>query len=130
MSFLDNLENSVKAMEAREQRDPEALQRERQAREAAQEAARQSAPHAAALRDYAPNLLAAARLAGHASRTMVRMSWIQTTARFEAKAKRLDLRPAADGVVAVFSEDGVERGVEPLDLKADPAHLAARWLAG
>ncbi|MBX9599979.1 MAG: hypothetical protein K2X35_03205 [Bryobacteraceae bacterium] len=130
MSFLDNLENSVKAMEAREQRDPEALQRERQAREAAQEAARLSAPHAAALRDYAPNLLAAARLAGHASRTLVRMSWIQTTARFEAKSKRLDLRPDVGGVIAVFSENGVERGVEPLDLNGDPAHLAARWLDG
>jgi hypothetical protein len=51
MSFLDNLENNLKAMESRTERDPEALAGEAAAREAARSAALEIAPHAEALRN-------------------------------------------------------------------------------
>jgi hypothetical protein len=51
MSFLDNLENNLKAMESRTERDPEALAGEAAAREAARSVALEIAPHAEALRN-------------------------------------------------------------------------------
>jgi hypothetical protein len=51
MSFLDNLESNLKALESRNERDPEALAREAAAREAARSLALQIAPHAEALRN-------------------------------------------------------------------------------
>ena len=49
MSFLDNLENNLKALESREEKDPAALARQAAAREAARSEALQIAPHAEAL---------------------------------------------------------------------------------
>ena len=45
MSFLDNLENNLKALESRDERDPQTLAREAAAREAARSLALEIAPH-------------------------------------------------------------------------------------
>lgn len=128
MGFLDNLENAVKAEEARASRDPETARREAEAREAARAAAAAAAPFAEALKTspFVNQLLGECRTLGHASRTLVRMSWIDRTVRFEAKDRKLDLVPGAQGITAVFPG-----GSEPLDLAtADPKAFAARFLAG
>jgi hypothetical protein len=46
MSFLDNPESNLKALESRNEKDPETLAREAAAREAARSLALQIAPHA------------------------------------------------------------------------------------
>jgi hypothetical protein len=51
MSFLDNLENNLKALESQEEKDPQALARKAAQREAARSAALEIAPHAEALRN-------------------------------------------------------------------------------
>ena len=74
MSFLDNLESNLKALESREERDPKALAREAAVREAARSAALQIAPHADALRNgpFLNGLLTACRDIGHPRRILVR----------------------------------------------------------
>jgi hypothetical protein len=132
MSFLDNLENNLKAMESRTERDPEALAREAAAREAARSAALEIAPYAEALRNgpFKDGLLSACRDIGHRRRILVRPVWVDSTLRLEAGDKRLELRPTPSGVMAILFEGGREREVTPIDLSTDPAKLAEKWLAG
>ncbi len=130
MSFLDNLENAVKAEEARASADPEQHQRDIAARHAEQEAARASEPYSEALRKgaFTQDLLKHCRIIGHSKRILVRFTWLDTTLRLEARSKRMELTPLRDGVRAVFSEDGVEQGTEVVDLSGDAESLARRWL--
>jgi len=51
-----------------------------------------------------------------------------STLRLEARARRLELRPTANGIVAVYLENGQETRTEPLDLSGDPEHLIRQWL--
>jgi len=131
MSFLDNLENNLKAMESRTERDPEALAREAAAREAARSAALEIAPYAEALRNgpFKDGLLTACRDIGHRRRILVRPVWVGSTLRLEAGAKMLELRPTPRGVMAVFVESGLEQDRTPIDLASDPAKVAEKWLA-
>jgi hypothetical protein len=130
MSFLDNLENNLKALESREERDPATLAREAAAREAARSAALEIAPHAEALRNgpFKDGLLSACREIGHRRRILVRPVWIDSTLRLEAGAKRLELRPTPSGVVAVFLEGEKERESTLIDLSSDPVKLAEKWI--
>lgn len=132
MSFLDNLENNLKAMESREERDPEALAREAAAREAARSAALEIAPHADALRNgsFTDGLLTACRIIGHRRRILVRPTWLGSTLRLEAGAQKLELRPTPEGVLAIFFEGGAEKQSVPVDLSSDPVEFAERWLEG
>ena len=132
MGFLDNLENNLKALESRTERDPEALAREAAAREAARSAALQIAPHAEALRNgsFKDGLLTACRSIGHGRRILVRPAWVGSTLRLEAGARKLELRPTPDGVLAVFFEGGIEKESTPIDLSCDPAKVAEKWLEG
>ena len=132
MSFLDNLENNLKALESRDDRDPVALEREAAQRAAARAASLESAPHAEALRSgpFTDGLLTACRILGHGKRVLVRPAWVDSTLRLEAGARRMELRPTPDGVVAVFFEGGAEGENMPVDLSGDPAKLAERWLGG
>ncbi|HTC36620.1 MAG TPA: hypothetical protein VK724_24780 [Bryobacteraceae bacterium] len=132
MSFLDNLENNLKAMESRTERDPEALAREAAAREAARSAALEIAPYAEALRNgpFKDGLLSACRDIGHRRRILVRPIWVDSTLRLEAGDKRLELRPTPGGVMAIVFEGGREQDRTSIDLSADPAKLAEKWLAG
>ncbi len=130
MSFLDNLENNLKALESRTERDPEALAREAAAREAARSLALDIAPYAEALRNgpFTDGLLTACRDIGHRRRLLVRPIWVDSTLRLEAGAKKLELRPTPQGVVAVFFDGGKELESAPIDLLSDPAKLAEKWL--
>jgi hypothetical protein len=130
MSFLDNLESNLKALESRNERDPEALAREAAAREAARSMALQIAPHAEALRNgpFKDGLLTACRDIGHRRRILVRPVWVDSTLRLEAGARKLELRPTPSGVLAVFFEEGKEQESTPIDLSSDPVKVAENWL--
>ena len=130
MSFLDNLESNLKALESRSERDPDALAREAAAREAARSVALEIAPYAEALRNgpFKDGLLTACRDIGHRGRILVRPVWIDSTLRLEAGAKKLELRPSPSGVFAVFFDGGEERENTRIDLSSDPLKLAERWL--
>jgi hypothetical protein len=132
MSFLDNLESNLKALESRSERDPEALAREAAARDAARSVALEIAPYAEALRNgpFKDGLLTACRDIGHRGRILVRPVWIDSTLRLEAGAKKLELRPTPSGVLAVFFDGGREQENTLIDLSSDPVQLAERWLEG
>jgi hypothetical protein len=130
MSFLDNLENDLKALESRSERDPQALAREAAARDAARSAALEIAPYAEALRNgpFTDGLLTACRDIGHRKRMLVRPTWIDSTLRLETGSKKLELRPTADGVLAVSFLEGREQESTPIDLSSDPVKVAEKWL--
>ena len=133
MSFLDNLENDLKALENREERDPEKVKREREQREAERTAALLRAPHAEALRTspFTSELLTQCRTIGHAQRVLVQFTWLGESLRMDARAKRMELTPTAEGINAVLSVDGEEMerfAVHPE--RDDAAALVKRWLTG
>lgn len=130
MSFLDNLENNLKALESRTERDPAALAREAAAREAARTVALEIAPYAEALRNgpFKDGLLTACREIGHRRRILVRPFWVGSALRLETGSRKLELRPSPGGVLAVYFVDGVELDSTPIDLTSDPAKLAEKWL--
>lgn len=131
MGFLDDLENNLKALENREERDPEKVRREQERREADRAAALLRAPHLDALRHspFTEELLTECRAAGRGQKVLVRFTWIGETLRLDAQARRMELVPTADGIMAVFSVNGEETGRARLDPAADDAAaLAKRWL--
>ena len=134
MSFLDNLENNLKALESREEVDPAALKRQQAERETERREALRRAPFEEALKTgpFAGQLVAACRALGHAKRVMVRPTWLDSMLRLEARLdgveQRLELRPSGDGVKAVFLREGEEVAIEPLDLNSSAAELAARYI--
>jgi len=128
MSFLDNLESSLKNLENANERGDTAEQRRRR-----EERARSAtvAPNAQALKasPFPNELITHAVRIAHGMRTKVNMAWLGSTLRLDARERRLELQPTADGIVVIFSEDGSEVATEPLDLNsADPEKLAQRWL--
>ncbi len=127
MSFLDNLENNLKALESREERDPR--EDDRRAEDRARTAA--CAPWASKLKrsSYVETLLAATAPAAHRLRSKIYIAWLDTTLRLESRGRKLDLRPTPRGVVAVFLEDGRETHSEPVDLENGSGDLLDRWLA-
>lgn len=131
MSFLDNLENNLKALENQEERDPEKVKRDREHREADRIAAMQRAPHVEALKNsaFTAELLTQCRTIGRDQRVLVQFTWIGESLRLDAKAKRLELMPTAEGVTAFFSCDGSEIRRKIVNLQADdPRALAQSWL--
>ena len=131
MSFLDNLENNLNALERLEEKDPEKVRRDREQREADRNAALLRAPHAEALKNsaFTSELLTHCRTIGHAQRVLVRFTWIGENLRLDAKERRMELTPAPEGIVAVLSVDGVEKTQIPVNPASDdPAALANRWL--
>jgi hypothetical protein len=126
MSFLDNLENSLKALESRDERDPH--ERERQTEERNHAVA--SAPWAAKLKesDFTKALFNEAAIAGHRLRTKVYMAWFDSILRFEARERRLELRPTPNGIVAAFIETDGETKLQPVDLNSSAADLMTQWL--
>jgi len=130
MSFLDNLENSLKSLESSEE-GRASLESEQRLRERERMAAQAAAPSAEELKKgpFTTALLGDAARVGHALRTKIHIVWLGSTLRLEAREKRLELRPTAEGIVAARIENGREMRVEPLDLKGDPEQLIRRWLA-
>ena len=132
MSFLDNLENNLKALENREERDPEKVKREQERREAERAAAVLRTPHVEALRNspFTNELLTECRTIGRGQRVLVQFTWLGETLRLDAKAKRMELVPTAEGIIAVLSVEGKESARIAVDPKKDQAaRLAKRWLA-
>ena len=133
MSFLDNLENDLKALENREERDPEKVKRDQERREADRTSALLRAPHAEALRTspFTSELLTQCRTIGHAQRVLVQFTWLGESLRMDAKAKRMELTPTAEGINALLSVNGEETerfAVHPE--RDDAAALVKRWLTG
>jgi len=126
MSFLDNLENSLKSLEEREERDPAEYERREQKRNFT----RAAAPWAAKLKaaPFTQVLFEQATIAGHRLRTKVYMSWFDDTLALQARERKLELRPTPDGIVAAFIEADREESLQPLDLDGDPAALIRQWL--
>lgn len=129
MGFLDNLENSLKNLESADERAAEA--QDAAYREAERARARAAAPFAGQLKTapFTSELLAEATRIGHELRTKVHLAWLGSTLRLEAKQLRLELRPSAQGILAVFLTDGEERGSRVLDLEGSAKELAREWLA-
>jgi hypothetical protein len=127
MSFLDNLENNLKALESRDEGGLDESRR----RDRDRELALAVAPWAERLKrePFAQTLMQQATLAGRQRRIKVNLMWIDTTLRLEARGHRLELRPGRDGIKAVFLEGQKEIGEEPVDLTGDPQTLATKWIA-
>jgi len=126
MDFLDNLENSLKNLEQREERDGSAALRQSEARKQAQEAA----PWAEKLRksQYTNSLMEQAAVAGHRIRAKIYMAWLDTVLRLEVKGRWCELRPTAHGIVAEFMNPDGTLTSSPVDLSGEPGELLARWL--
>ncbi len=126
MGFLDNLEGSLKNLESSNERDPSAFQRRQDDRARAIAVA----PWAEKLKDsaYTKQLFDKAAIAGHRNRTKVYMAWLDNTLRLEAKGRRLELRPASDGIFADFIEPDGRTASKVLDLNSDPQALIDEWL--
>ncbi len=116
MSFLDNLENNLKALENREERDPEQLKRRREQQEAEKSRAQAAAPYAEALKtgEFTRKLLDECAILGHRHRTKVHITWLGDTLRLQARENRLELVPTPDGIVAHLFRGDAE-SIEPLD---------------
>ncbi len=119
MSFSDNLENTLKNLEAREGRERLAPRKNRSA-PVAVENLRGSR--------FAGELLSAATRIGHGYRTKVHIFWLGGTLRLEAREHRLELRPTAEGFVAVFLVGGEETHREKVSLDGKAETLARRWM--
>lgn len=131
MSFLDNLENNLNALERQEEKDPEKIKREQARRDADRSAALLRAPHLEALKTspFISELLTQCRAVGREQRVLVQFTWIGENLRLDAKSRRMELTPTADGIVAVLSANGVETAREPVHPDSDdPAALARHWL--
>jgi hypothetical protein len=126
MSFLDNLENSLKSLESQEDRGSN----DRQKRDAERAAAIAAAPWAEKLKNgpYTQELLKQATRIGFEKRAKVYIAWIGTSLKLEARERKLELRPTPDGVTARFLEEGKETREEALDLGGDPETLVRQWL--
>lgn len=130
MSFLDNLENNLKALESQEERDPEKRKRDLDARQAERERALLLAPNAETLKNgpFTHQLLSAARSVGHGLHIFVDIVWIGTTLRLEARGRRLEFRPTLEGILVVHVAGGEEVSAAALDLSSNPEDLIRRWL--
>src|SRR6202140_3684150 len=121
MSYLDNLENNLKALENQEERDPQKVKRERERREAERSAALLRAPYVEALKNssFTLELLTRCRAIGHQQRVLVQFTWLGENLRLDAKEKRMLLTPTSEGITAVFSANGDETGRTTIDPKVD-----------
>jgi hypothetical protein len=131
MSFLDNLENNLKALERVEERDPEKVKRDHERRDRERNDALRRAPFVEALKKsaFTNNLLGECRVLGRTQRVLVQFVWLGETLRLTAQAKRMDLIPSPDGIAAVFSVDGAETGRTIVNPESDdPGALARQWL--
>jgi hypothetical protein len=126
MSFLDNLENNLKSLEAA---DESSSNNERR-RERNRAEALAAAPWAERLKTepFAQRLMQQATVAGRQRRVKVNLMWIDTALRLEARTNRLELRPGAKGITAVFMHGPEAVSSTPVDLAADPQKLVNAWM--
>lgn len=126
MSFLDNLENNLKALESREQGGID----ERGRRDAERNRAKAAAPWAEKLKrsPWTQTLMQQSTRAGFQRRVKVNLLWMGTTLRLEALGLRLELRPETEGIRAVFLQGLQELQEQPVDLAGNPQKLIAEWM--
>jgi len=129
MSFLDNLENTLKNLETSEQGREDA-ERAQRARESERAQAQAAAPYAEELKNgpFTAELMKQAARVGFSMRVKVHIAWLGTTLRLEAREKRLELRPTAGGIVAAYLVDGKETRTEACDLSGSAEALVRGWL--
>ena len=130
MSFLDDLENNLKSLESAEE-GREAAERQARLRERDRAAVQAAAPWAETLKQspLTAELLVQAARVGSSLRVKVRVAWLGSTLRLEARERRLELRPTPSGIVAAYLDDAAETRTEPLDLAGSPEALVRAWLA-
>lgn len=121
MSFLDNLENNLKALENLESGGID----DRKRREAVREREIASAPWAERLKNsaYIGKLMRDLTKAGFARRMKVHFVWIGRALRLEAMGERVELEPTPVGVEAVFADRRL-----PIDLDGEPDALVGTWM--
>lgn len=126
MSYLDNLENSLKSLESQDERGSN----ERVNRDTERNAAIAAAPWAEKLKngEFTQGLLKQATRIGFEKRAKVYIAWLGTTLKLEARERKLELRPTPDGVTALFLEMGKDTREQTLDLTGDPETLVHQWL--
>jgi hypothetical protein len=126
MSFLDNLEDNLKALENREEGGIDESRR----RDAERERALAAGPWAERLKSgaFVPALMQQATAAGYKRRIKINLMWIGTALRLEARGHRLELRPEPRGVVAVFLKGIEEVRRQPVNLANSPQKLLAEWM--
>src|SRR5260370_38153182 len=109
MSLLDNLENSLKSLESSEQGKEDA-ERAQRTREQERTQAQAVAPFAEQLKQspYTAELLKQAARVGFSLRTKIHMAWLGSTLRLEARDKRLEVRPTAQGLSPGYLENSRE----------------------
>jgi hypothetical protein len=129
MSFLDNLENSLKSLESSEEAS-ESRQREHDRRQSERARSLASAPWAEKLKNspFTAALLKQATAEGFKLRAKVYISWIGTSLRLEAKGHKLELQPTGEGIQALFSGDDVDPHTQPVSLDSDPDVLVKKFL--
>ena len=126
MSFLDNLENNLKALESRDTGGiSDSVSREQERTRAKAEA-----PWAERLKNdpWTRQLMQQMTRAGFQRRTKVNLSWMGTTLRMEARGQKLELRPGANGIDAVYLRGLNEFQRERIDFKDTPDRLVASWM--
>jgi hypothetical protein len=128
MDFLDNLENSLKNLESREERDSGVMQRQQDERNRAL----QAAPWAEKLKssDYTRKLFDQAAVAGHRLRAKIYMAWLDNVLRLEVKGRWCELRPTANGIEAEFILPDGTTEKKMIDLTGAPEELLGQWLGG
>ncbi len=120
MSFSDNLENTLKNLEARGERETSRGRKAKRGGTLPVENLRTSR--------FTSELLSAATRIGHGIRTKVHIAWIGPMLRLDAREHRLELRPSGEGVSAHFLVNGAEAAKERIDLTGKAEALAKRWL--
>jgi hypothetical protein len=127
MSFLDNLESNLKDLESGQERDPN----ERKRRDSERASALAAAPWAEKLKKsaYTQELLKLATHAGFQARKKVNMAWLGTNLKLELSGKTLELRPTAEGILAVISKDGNPEQKQTVDLAGSAEKLVRQWLS-
>jgi len=130
MSYLDSLENNLKALENQAERDPTEVRRRQEARAADRAAAVAAEPFVKELREgeFTRTMLGHCAVLGYSLRTKIRPLWLGNVLRLEAREKQLDFESSAEGVQLVFRENGEVIGREPVDLSQPSEPLAKRWL--
>ena len=127
MSFLDSLENSLKALEGTEQSGLD----EHKRKDSERRRAAASAPWAERLKNspYTQALMQQATRAGYQIRTKVNFLWIGTTLRLEGRNHRMELRPTPEGIDVVYLKGGVELNQQRIDLNGKPEDILPAWMA-
>ena len=126
MSYLDNLESNLKALESREERTAATKRPEfdRNQAKAAQ-------PYAEQLRksDFTKKLLDRVVQLAHGHRTKVYISWSGNALRLDARERRLELQPTPEGIGAVFSAGYDVTARKKVDLTNNPEALAEDFVS-